>query len=101
MIYELTHSTSYDYSQSVSLSHHVLRLQPRDLPGQRCLRHDVQIDPNPGLTNSHVDYFGNRTTFVTVEGAHRKLVIASRGQVEVNPPAYPQPAKTPARNSVP
>ncbi|MDB6064554.1 MAG: transglutaminase domain protein [Pedosphaera sp.] len=100
MIYELTHTTSYDYNQLVSLSHHVLRLHPRDLPGQRCLKHDVQVDPRPGVTNSHVDYFGNRTTFVTVEGAHKKLVITSRGQVELKAPTHPAPTLTPAWESV-
>ena len=35
MIYRVRHQTIYDYVQPVSVSHHVVRLTPRDLRGQR------------------------------------------------------------------
>ena len=49
MIYELTHTTTYDYVNSVSLSHHTLRLQPRDLTNQKCLQTRMQIQPGPAV----------------------------------------------------
>ena len=100
MIYELTHTTTYAYTHAVSLSHHILRLHPRELPGQRCLRNDLEIDPRPGVTKAHADYFGNVTTFVTVEGAHRTLSVASRSQVEVQANTTPDPAEKPAWEAV-
>src|SRR2546422_8462108 len=39
MTYQITHTTTYHYRDSVSVSHHVLRLTPRDLSNQRCLSH--------------------------------------------------------------
>ncbi len=100
MTYELTHTTTYEYSGSVSLSHHVARLRPRELPRQQCLRHDLELVPRPALAKSHVDYFGNVMTFLTVEGAHKTLVLTSRSQVDVTAGAPPNPEETPVLGEV-
>ena len=88
MIYHLTHITSYDYTSPVSLSHHILRLSPRAFEWQQCLKLDLNIHPAPGTTQSYNDFYGNETTFVTVEGAHRKFVVSSHSLVDVKPRAY-------------
>jgi transglutaminase-like putative cysteine protease len=100
MTYDLAHTTTYDYTNSVSLSHHTLRLRPRALPRQRCLGGELKIDPAPDVMSSHTDYFGNDMTFVTVEGSHRTLVITSRSRVEVSSATPPQPGATPAWEAV-
>lgn len=94
MTYKITHATTYDYTDSVSLSHHLLRLAPRDLPHQRCLHHDVQIDPQPAIAERHFDYFGNAITFLTIEGAHKKLVVKSESNVTIIPRVMSAPAET-------
>ena len=100
MLYRITHTTTYDYADSVSLSHHLLRLAPRNLSHQRCLHHDIQINPQPSIAERHTDYFGNVVTFVTVEGAHKKLVVKSESDVTVTPPILPFAAETPAWETV-
>jgi transglutaminase-like putative cysteine protease len=100
MIYRLTHTTTYHYSGAVSLSHHLLRLQPRDMMRQRCLRNELQIEPRPDVVCLHRDYFGNPMTFVTIEGSHRRLSITSRSEVEATAPAPIDPAQTPAWETV-
>ena len=100
MKYDLTHTTTYEYRDPVSVSHHVLRLRPRDLPNQRCVHHDVAIDPAPSVNVLHTDYFGNAVSFVTVEGAHRVLTITSRSTVNVTRPPRPDAADTPAWETV-
>jgi transglutaminase-like putative cysteine protease len=100
MIYELTHTTTYDYVNSVSLSHHILRLHPRNLDRQKCLRNKLQIQPAAGVMQSHRDYFGNEVTFVTVEGPHKHLVITSRSRIEAHSAAAPNPSETPDWESV-
>jgi transglutaminase-like putative cysteine protease len=95
MNYHLAHTTTYEYSGSVSLSHHVVRLQPRKLARQQCLENRLEIHPQPAVVQSHLDYFGNNITFVTVEGSHRSLVILSRSEVEVEASAPPVPEQTP------
>jgi transglutaminase-like putative cysteine protease len=96
MIYRLNHTTTYQYDGAVSLSHHLLRLQPRELLRQRCLRNELQIEPRPDVLCAHHDYFGNPMTFVTIEGSHRTLVITSRSEVEAIAPPPPDPAQTPS-----
>lgn len=95
MIYRLTHATTYLYSGAVSLSHHILRLRPRDLPRQHCINNELLIEPRPDVIAAHHDYFGNAMTFITMEGSHKRLVISSRSDVEVKAPALPSPDKTP------
>lgn len=100
MTYDITHSTTYNYRDTVSVSHHVVRLTPRQMGHQRCLSHELEIHPRPAIAKSHVDYFGNEVTFLTVEGAHRKLVVTSKGRVAVTRRSSPLPAETPAWESV-
>ena len=100
MTYEITHATIFDYSESVSLSHHTVRLQPRTLPNQRCLESELRIQPRPAVQELHLDYFGNRMTFVTVEGAHKKLIATSHSRVEVRTATHPEPAETPKWEAV-
>jgi len=96
MIYKVTHTTTYSYTDSVSLSHHLLRLTPRALAHQRCQRHEVLIDPGPAVSAPHFDYFGNAVTFVTIEGAHNSLTVKSVSEVSVLAPRVPEPTETPA-----
>jgi transglutaminase-like putative cysteine protease len=100
MIYDLAHTTTYEYNNLVSLSHHTLRLQPRELPCQQCLSTELVIQPQPAAIKTHADYFGNQMAFVTVEGSHRHLVITSRSRVNVTTVAPPEPDLTPAWEKV-
>jgi transglutaminase-like putative cysteine protease len=100
VLYEITHATTYNYVGNVSVSHHLLRLTPRHNSRQRCLSHELSIDPAPALINAHRDYFGNPTHFITVERPHQQLVIVSRSRAAVSPAFVPDPAETPAWESV-
>ena len=95
MQYEITHTTKYDYSESVVVAHHVARLKPRDLPKQECLQHELAIAPAPAVTSTYEDYFGNLVTVVAVQGAHTNLVIRARSTVAVSRPELPLPCDTP------
>ncbi len=96
MVYDVTHITEYNYSELVSLSHHLLKLAPRALPRQRCLSHEVKIIPEPAVSATRQDYFGNMSQFVTIEQAHRKLVITALSRVANAPNLWPDPVETPA-----
>jgi transglutaminase-like putative cysteine protease len=94
--YQVVHTTGYAYTESVSVSHHVARLSPRALPWQECLTHVLEIDPRPSVQVSHVDYFGNLTTFFAMQGAHAGLRVTARSTVSVSPRPVPDPSTTPA-----
>ena len=100
LLYEIHHTTTYDYIGDVSVSHHLLRLTPRETVRQHCLEHDLTITPKPGNISNHEDYFGNPTRFLAVEKPHRKLVISARSRVALSPVFIPEAAETPSWESV-
>lgn len=100
MRYEITHTTTYEYSHSVSLSHHSLRLHPRNLSFQDCHRHHLHVEPPPSIKRAHEDYHGNTVLFVTMERAHQHVTFKSVSVVDVSRPNIPAPTETPAWESV-
>jgi transglutaminase-like putative cysteine protease len=93
--YEVVHTTKYKYSETVSVSHHLARVKPREFPGQECLAHELLIDPAPAVVRSHRDYFGNTVTFFIVERAHSELTVRATSTVKVVSRQRPAPASTP------
>ena len=62
--YRIEHRTVYRYSDEVSTSFGRGYLQPRDLPGQRCLQHTLSIEPTPSDLSHGVDVYGNYNTLL-------------------------------------
>lgn len=100
LLYEITHTTAYDYLGSVSVSHHLLRLAPRQTSRQRCLDHSLEIDPDPAVITAHSDYFGNTAHFITVEKSHQSLSVTSRSRVVASPAFIPESSESPTWESV-
>ena len=63
MRYDISHRTVFTYEDTVSVSHHVLHLSPRQHPRQTCLRTWLGVSPVPAVDSEGHDYFGN-TTFI-------------------------------------
>jgi len=100
MILDVSHRTDYRYSLPVDVSHHFLHLAPRPAPRQRCLRSMMSVEPLPAVSRSGVDYFGNPTTFLTIQERHQSLSIQVRSTVEVTPGRPGDPAATPSWEAV-
>jgi transglutaminase-like putative cysteine protease len=83
--YRVTHRTEYRYDAVVSTSFGTAHLLPRELDDQRCAKATVTITPDPAELREHVDYFGNRTLYFAVRHPHRKLVVTSSSEVDVQP----------------
>jgi transglutaminase-like putative cysteine protease len=99
-LFELRHTTTYDYHAPVTLSHHLLRLSPRRLPRQVRLEHRLETEPAAAGISQRTDYFGNDVAFLTIEGAHRRLCVSSHSRVAVRPAFIPDPLETPEWESV-
>jgi transglutaminase-like putative cysteine protease len=99
-LFDITHTTTYDYQSTVNVSHHQLRLTPRRMRRQFRFDHSVEVAPTPAATSLHTDYFGNEVMFLTIEGAHRRLQVTSRNRVAVAPAFIPDPTETPAWEAV-
>jgi transglutaminase-like putative cysteine protease len=98
--FEIVHTTEYDYSESVAVSHHQARLSPRVLPHQQRLHHELQIEPAPAAMTSHTDYFGNTVTYFAMQGAHKRLTVRARSRVSLQAASGLSPSETPPWEAV-
>ena len=90
MKYRITHSTTYEYADAVSLSHNIARLRPRDSGLQQiCLRHELSVQPAPSDRSDSLDYFGNHVSYFSLQESHNQLSITARSEVEITPALRP------------
>lgn len=83
MRYRIRHRTSYRYDVPANLCHNEARLRPLDLPGQRCLKWKLTIDPEPEFHRTRLDSFGNHIDYFAIQRPHPELVITAESEVEV------------------
>lgn len=83
--YHIIHETSYSYESPVSLSRQHLHLTPRDCPWQSCIAHRITVDPEPTLSRSRIDHFGNPVRQFAIEAPHSSLTVRAESTVEVRP----------------
>jgi len=100
LIYRVRHRTTYNYEDPVSVSHHVVRLTPRNLPGQLCRESYVAILPTPPVTSAHFDYFGNTITSFTLDEPHDCLIVEANSDLEVTAADPPNLSLSPPWESV-
>jgi len=81
MKYALRHTTKYDYSRPVTLSHNEARLLPRDLDWQKCTNTRLSIAPAPLRQHERIDFFGNRVVYFAIQDIHDSLEVTVRSQV--------------------
>ncbi|HSU53269.1 MAG TPA: transglutaminase family protein [Candidatus Dormibacteraeota bacterium] len=84
MTYNVTHRTLYEYTAPVTISHHVARLEPRNTSGQQRESFALNISPQPALSKTREDYFGNRLCFFAIQESHQRLEITSAARVTVS-----------------
>lgn len=83
--YNVVHETSYLYDSPVSVSRQHLHLTPRDCPWQTCRAHDISIDPEPTLSLSRLDHFGNPVRQFAIEAPHNRLIVRAESTIDVRP----------------
>jgi transglutaminase-like putative cysteine protease len=81
MKYRLTHITHYEYNDSVSLCHNEAHLVPRPTPFQTVVYNQLNISPLPSLQQDRVDFFGNPTTYFSIQFPHKQLSVTSESEV--------------------
>ncbi len=88
MRYRVQHVTTYTYDDDVTGSYGQFHLRPRDLDWQRCVAHEVSVDPEPSDLFRHTDLYGNTKSYFHVLAPHTKLVVTATSVVEVDRPEY-------------
>jgi transglutaminase-like putative cysteine protease len=94
MRYRVTHETTYAYEEIVSIGHNEVRLEPRSTPRQRRPVTALAIEPKPAVIATELDYFGNPTTFFTVQEPHSRMVLTARSDLELAPARPPEQEPT-------
>jgi transglutaminase-like putative cysteine protease len=82
--YRVVHTTQYRYSSDVSVSYGRAHLLPRAAQGQVVVTSEVEVDPGADELRSHVDFFGNISTYYTVRQSHRALRVTATSDVRVH-----------------
>lgn len=100
MMYQIRHTTSYEYTDFAEACHNVARLRPRDLPWQTCRETQLKIDPMPDRIHEYRDYFGNHVHSFAVYATHRELSITAESFVKHTAQELPPIGQTPPWNVV-
>jgi transglutaminase-like putative cysteine protease len=100
MEFRITHRTTYDYAEPVSVSHHAARLEPRQSDGQACSGFQINIVPTPDVTKTRTDYFGNRVCMFSIQALHQELEVTAQSTVTVSPRTPPVPSLSPSWTEV-
>ncbi|MGC4103171.1 transglutaminase family protein [Ferruginibacter sp.] len=82
MLYNIIHTTTYNYHEMVSLCHNIAVLSPRDTDTQTCKSSSIIIAPLPEVLDTHIDFFGNKTIYFVVEQEHDTLSVTVNSMVE-------------------
>ncbi|HTS16987.1 MAG TPA: transglutaminase family protein [Verrucomicrobiae bacterium] len=94
MRYTISHTTTYHYSDAVSVSHHLARLKPRECAGQHCMNYDQVIEPSPAARSEREDYFGNSVTFFAIHTPHEQLRVQAHCEVDITASTMPRPERS-------
>ena len=94
MNYQISHTTTYEYHETVATCQNIVHLAPRAVPRQTCHHHRLLVRPTPTSVSRRTDYFGNPVTYFSISEGHRKLSITSMSRVEVRPLHPFQPAES-------
>jgi transglutaminase-like putative cysteine protease len=84
MIFNIVHTTSYEYSAPAIESFTELRVRPRPGYHQEIIAHQTEVNPRVAL-DEFVDYFGNTVECFSVPFRHKCLTVTSRSTVETIP----------------
>jgi transglutaminase-like putative cysteine protease len=87
MRYRIRHETRYHYADPVSVSHHIVRLTPRQTATQIPFSSVITITPRPSGRSMHFDYFGNQVTAFNLLEPHEHFVVEAVSELTVNRPA--------------
>ncbi|HMB61778.1 MAG TPA: transglutaminase family protein [Eudoraea sp.] len=100
MIFNVTHTTKYEYNAPVSYCHNIATLRPRELPGQQLLDYSIKISPQPAELSERVDFFGNYITRFSIQTEHKLLKVRTDSKILRDYSKYHESFHSPACKDV-
>ncbi|MGB5445014.1 MAG: transglutaminase family protein [Psychromonas sp.] len=84
MKYKIKHTTTYHYSDFVSLCQNQARLTPKtNHRGQICHNTEIEIEPSTSYLQQYRDYFDNDVTVFEIPTQHKTLKVTAVSEVEL------------------
>ncbi|MDB2414876.1 class II glutamine amidotransferase [Rickettsiales bacterium] len=81
-LFEVTHSTHYEYTEAVEHSTHFFRLQPTDDPIQEVVSSKLAIS-SPAEEIQYEDVFGNQAIHCIINQPYTKLSVSATSRVKI------------------
>lgn len=81
-LFEVKHSTHYEYSEPVEHSTHFLRLQPTDDPIQEVVSSKLAIS-SPAEEIQYEDVFGNQAIHCIIDQPYTRLTVEATSHVKI------------------
>jgi transglutaminase-like putative cysteine protease len=97
VIYEVAHTTRYEYDSPVTASYADVHQLPDDVDGQICLSRSIETTPPAEHYRERRDYFGNLVAQLAIREPHTTLVVTSASVVDTSgrPTTFPPEAQLP------
>ena len=83
MKYKIQHTTTYTYSEKVSLTQNHARLSPLNTARQTCLSTMLEVSPAVDYQAEFIDHFNNLVTVFEVPTLHEEMKVIATSEVEV------------------
>jgi transglutaminase-like putative cysteine protease len=87
--FHVVHHSTYRHASPVGSAWQVLRLRPRDEPGQRCVEFALEVQPQPGEIEVRRDFFGNAVHAFNLRTSHAVLDMRAVSRVQRDPRPVP------------
>ena len=81
MMYQVSHTTSYNYESGVTFCHNIATLKPKDMVGQTLVDYHLEISPTPTKISDKLDFFGNTITRFSIQKHHTKLKVTAFSKI--------------------
>lgn len=100
MIYNIYHKTEFRYQDSVSFSHNIARLKPKNTNYQKVLDFSMEISPEVYDSSEFIDMFGNTNTYMLIREPHQSLCVTGKSRIEIFPELMQEHIENIRKNSV-
>lgn len=85
MKYRVTHKTTYQGDQPVSIGLNEAWLQPRETPHQHCDNYQLEALPSPSNMTRRKDYYGNHVWMFAFNRGYDTMTVTSLSEVTLVP----------------
>lgn len=84
MRFRVRHVTHYKYAARVTSCYNLANIVPRDTRRQRRISNRITVSPQPAVTHTRTDYFGNQAYHFEIQRAHTELVVTAESEIQIS-----------------